>query len=206
MTRQTRRNSPEDAGWSLIVSSPVLFFISLVGGDGSKGCDIQNVFVVECCESEIAVVSDVMTHKEHDCYGVFCSSYWKKKSLDYWLLGPTCHTECIQTITDSRELSSPACLSEWHNLNLLLSPHRDGCDWHGLCWCVICLGLCNWGFLVHLPWNRLVNWVSDLLPQQLPDSIMTQMACWQRHSRSATAPKHSKRSPCCHVFFIQSLH
>lgn len=48
-----------------------------------------------------------MTHKEHDSYDVFCSSYWKKK--ESWLLtlgasdfihSRTCQTECIQTITD----------------------------------------------------------------------------------------------------------
>lgn len=46
----------------------------------------------------------------------------------------------------------------------------------------IFLWLCNWEFLVDFQWNWLANSVADLLPQQLPDSIMTQIECWQRHT------------------------
>lgn len=70
-----------------------------------KATHMQNVFVVEYCESKIAVVSDVMTHVRYD---VFCSSYWKK-DVEFWLLtleasdfthSWACQTECIQAIRD----------------------------------------------------------------------------------------------------------
>lgn len=39
---------------------------------------MQNVPVVECCESEIAVVCDAVTHRVHFTMMCFCSSHWKK--------------------------------------------------------------------------------------------------------------------------------
>lgn len=93
-----------------MVSGSILFLTSLVSGDGWKQTRMQNVFVVECCESEIAVVSDVMTHREHVHHNVFCPSYWKKKKnmLNFWLFTlevdaftPSwmCQTDRIQAIT-----------------------------------------------------------------------------------------------------------
>lgn len=202
----------------------MLFLILLVSGDGSKSCSIQNIFVVEYCESEIAVVSDVMTHKEHDFYGVFCSSYWKKKkkrkekSLDYWLWGLVisqpnmpdrvytdnnrwmCEQACgasVQSVSLRARfcllsllptliciLCSPAFLSDGHD-HLLLSRHYcERCDLRRPYWFMHLKNV-----LVDFQWNWLTNLFADLLPQQLPDSIVTHTACWQQHTQ--LAPQHS---------------
>lgn len=43
-----------------------------------SSAECKSFLVAGHCESEMFVVSDAMTHREHVRSHVFCSSYWKK--------------------------------------------------------------------------------------------------------------------------------
>lgn len=168
--------------------------------------ECKSVSVVDCCESEIFVVSDAMTHREHVLlWCVLLLLLEKKRKKGFWLLtlvgGWFNNMPNREYTGNKRWLCGQFCLASVKNDRFIVSETA-----HSATRCVFsCLFFVRMtgsepdavtssyqrcGAVRFRLWDCVIG--NSLLILNLADgNLLTQTSCWQQPKQAFIAPEHS---------------